>query len=118
MKKSSDVKLGSLNNDQLDAAPANNGKKAANNSGKNNDGKKNGANGKKPAGQAIKKFFRDLISELKKVSWGKMKSTPKNKGVLSQTGIVLLFVLIAIIILTCMDLGLTALLNLLIGIAG
>ena len=116
MKKSSDVKLGSLSNDQLDTAPANKNEKT--NKGNNKNGKGTTGKPKRNIGAAIKKFFRDLISELKKVSWGKMKSTPKNKGVLSQTGIVLLFVLIAIVILTCMDLGLTALLNLLIGIAG
>lgn len=118
-KKSPNVELGTLNNDQLDNAPAkknepqkgrrvDNGKKVA--------GKTAAKSGRK-GGAAIKKFFRDLVSELKKVSWGKMRSTKNNKGVLSQTGIVLLFVLIAIVILTAMDLGLTALLNLLIGIA-
>ena len=116
MKKSPKVELGTLNNDQLDSQAS--GKKP-NNAQKSQ--KKNGKNGSskgKNVGAAIKKFFRDLISELKKVSWGKMKSTKNNKGVLSQTGIVLLFVLVAIIILTCMDLGLTALLNVLIGITG
>ena len=116
-KNSPKVELGTLNNDQLDATPA---QKNDQQKGRKATGKKSGANkatGKK-TGAAIKKFFRDLISELKKVSWGKMRSTKNNKGVLSQTGIVLLFVLIAIVILTAMDLGLTALLNLLIGIAG
>ena len=115
-KKSPKVELGTLNNDQLDTAPA---KTNDQQKGRKSSGSKNGnkANGRK-AGAAIKKFFRDLVSELKKVSWGKMKSTKNNKGVLNQTGIVLLFVLVAIVILTAMDLGLTALLNLLIGIAG
>lgn len=116
MKKSPKVELGNLNNDQLDSnagGQKNNAKKADRKSSKGSSAK-----GKRNAGAAIKKFFRDLISELKKVSWGKMRSTKNNKGVLSQTGIVLLFVLIAIVILTCMDLGLAALLNLLIGITG
>ena len=118
-KKSPNVELGTLNNDQLDNAPAKNngsskGRRVDN--GKNGSKKANAKHGKK-TGAAIKKFFRDLVSELKKVSWGKMRSTKNNKGVLNQTGIVLLFVLVAIVILTAMDLGLTALLNLLIGIA-
>ncbi|MBO4539109.1 MAG: preprotein translocase subunit SecE [Clostridia bacterium] len=116
-KKSPKVELGTLNNDQLDTAPA---QKKDQQKGRKAAGSKSGANkatGRK-TGAAIKKFFRDLVSELKKVSWGKMRSTKNNKGVLSQTGIVLQFVLIAIVILTAMDLGLTALLNLLIGIAG
>ena len=115
-KKSPKVELGTLNNDQLDTTPA---KTNDQQKGRKSSGSKNGnkANGRK-SGAAIKKFFRDLVSELKKVSWGKMKSTKNNKGVLNQTGIVLLFVLVAIVILTAMDLGLTALLNLLIGIAG
>ena len=115
MKKSPKVELGTLNNDQLDSTSS---QKSTSNAQRSNKakGSKSSSAKKRNVGAAIKKFFRDLISELKKVSWGKMKSTKNNKGVLSQTGIVLLFVLIAIVILTCMDLGLTALLNLLIGI--
>ena len=120
MKKSPKVELGTLNNDQLDTASNNKKSKDVQRVQKKNEkgNKKSGGKEKRNAGAAIKKFFRDLISELKKVSWGKMRSTKNNKGVLSQTGVVLLFVLIAIVILTCMDLGLTALLNLLIGITG
>ena len=119
MKKSPKVELGTLNNDQLDTSSNKKPDNAQRVRDTKDNGKKSGARKeKKNAGAAIKKFFRDLFSELKKVSWGKMRSTKNNKGVLSQTGIVLLFVLIAIIILTCMDLGLTALLNLLIGITG
>ncbi len=115
MKGSPKVKLNTLDNEQLDNTPTKGGSNG--NTSKGKKGKKSSDRAKK-AGASIKKFFRDLASELKKVSWGKMKDTKNNKGVLSQTGIVLLFVLIAIVILTCMDLGLTALLNLLIGIAG
>ena len=118
-KKSPNVELGTLNNDQLDSAPAksNGPQKGRRVDNGKNSSKKANAKTERRTGAAIKKFFRDLISELKKVSWGKMRSTKNNKGVLNQTGIVLLFVLIAIVILTAMDLGLTALLNLLIGIA-
>ncbi len=78
---------------------------------------KKGKTGAKKERRSVKKFFRDIISELKKVTWGKLKDTKKEKGVLSQTGIVLLFVLISIVVLTAVDLGLAELLGLLIGIA-
>ena len=80
-------------------------------------GKKNTAtkkaNAKKRKSPA--RFFRDIISELKKVDWAKFKSTKANKGVLYQTGTVLLIVAVFIIIITAMDLGLSELLKLLIG---
>ena len=68
---------------------------------------------RKPVGR----YFRDIISELKKVDWAKFKSTKANKGVLAQTGTVLLIVVIFIVVITAMDLGLSELLNLLIGAA-
>lgn len=63
------------------------------------------------------RFFRDIISELKKVEWAKFKSTKGSKGVLAQTGTVLLIVAIFIVLITAMDLGLSELLGLLIGAA-
>lgn len=71
------------------------------------------ANAKKR--RPIGKFFRDIVSELKKVEWAKFKSTKSSKGVLSQLGTVLLIVAIFIVIITAMDLGLSELLKLLVG---
>lgn len=73
------------------------------------------ANAKKR--KPIGRYFKDIISELKKVDWAKFRSTKNNKGVLAQTGIVLVIVLVFIVLITAMDLGLTELLKLLIGAA-
>ena len=75
--------------------------------------KKANAKKRKPIGR----YFKDIISELKKVDWAKFRSTKNNKGVLAQTGIVLVIVLMFIVLITAMDLGLTELLKLLIGAA-
>ena len=75
--------------------------------------KKANAKNRKPIGRV----FRDIISELKKVDWAKFKSTKASKGVLAQTGTVLLIVVVFIILITAMDIGLSELLNLLIGAA-
>ena len=80
---------------------------------KNAPTKKNNAKKRKSFG----KFFRDIISELKKVEWAKFKSTKSGKGVLAQSGIVLLIVVIFIVIITAFDLGLSELLGLLIDAA-
>ena len=72
-------------------------------------------NAKKKSNRNIGKFFRDIFSELKKVDWAKFTSTKNNKGVLYQTGIVLIIVLVFIVLITAMDLGLSELLGLLIG---
>ncbi len=60
------------------------------------------------------KFFRDIVSELKKVSWAKFRSTKESKGVWAKTAIVLLIVFAFLILITAMDLGLSELLKLLI----
>ena len=62
----------------------------------------------------IGKFFRDIISELKKVSWAKFRSNKESKGVWAKTGVVLLIVFAFLILITAMDLGLSELLKLLI----
>lgn len=67
--------------------------------------------------KSVGRFFRDIISELKKVEWAKFRSTKGNKGVLAQTGTVLLIVAVFIIFITAMDLGLSELLGLLIDAA-
>jgi preprotein translocase SecE subunit len=86
------------------------------NAGSKNGGKKNTptqkANAKKR--RSIGRYFRDIISELKKVNWAKFKSTKESKGVWEKTGTVLLIVFIFIILITAMDLGLSELLGLLI----
>lgn len=61
----------------------------------------------------IAKFFRGMISELKKVEWPPFKRTKDSSGVLAQTGIVLIVVLFFLVILTAFDSGLLALLKLL-----
>ena len=82
-----------------------------NNSGNKQSNKKPG--NKKPR-RNVGKFFRDIIGELKKVTWGKFKSTKESKGVWEKTGIVLLIVFAFLVIVTAMDIGLTELLKLLI----
>ena len=71
--------------------------------------------GKRNIGKAIAKFFRDVFSELKKVTWAKFRSTKADKGVWAQLGTVLAIVAVFIILITAMDLGLSELLGLLIG---
>lgn len=80
---------------------------------KNTSTKKSGTKKRKSIG----KFFRDIISELKKVEWAKFKKNKANSGVISQTGTVLIVVLFFTIIITAIDLGLTELLTLLLSAA-
>lgn len=76
--------------------------------------KTNSANVKtKPKlGQRIAKVFKEMISELKKVSW------PTWKTVVKSTTVVIIVVLFFLIILTGMDFGLGLLLKLLTKSAG
>ena len=60
-------------------------------------------------------FFNGIISELKKVRWAKFKSTKTDKGVLAQTGTVLIIVAVLIVISTPFHSGFSDLLGLLIG---
>lgn len=70
--------------------------------------KKSGSDGKKKGFfSRIGKTFKEMISELKKVTW------PKWKTVVSSTGVVIVVVLFFLIILTAMDFGLLRLLQLL-----
>lgn len=59
-------------------------------------------------------FLRGLKSELKKVTWARFKSTKNEKGALAQTGTVLFIVVLFIVVITAMDIGLSALLKTLI----
>ncbi|HKL73600.1 MAG TPA: preprotein translocase subunit SecE [Clostridia bacterium] len=90
----------------------------------NNSTNNSGSNKKKTAPKknmrkrkSMGKFFRDIISELKKVEWAKFKTNKANSGVISQTGTVLIVVLFFTIIITAIDLGLTRLLTLLLSAA-
>ena len=78
--------------------------------------------GKKPANnnkkrKSVGKFFRDIISELKKVSWASFKRTKDNSGVLGQTGVVLLVTLFFMVVIAAFDTGLFELLKLLLNAA-
>ena len=73
------------------------------------------AKNKKPNGfvrffQKIGKKFKEMWSELKKVTW------PKFPKVVKQTGIVLSVVLIFLVLLTAIDFGLEKLLGLITDI--
>ncbi len=56
----------------------------------------------------IGRFFKEMFSELKKVSW------PDAKKVFTQLGVVLLVVVIFLVIITAFDLGAAELLTLLV----
>ena len=86
---------------------------------KNQKSPKNGkmANAKKVNfGAKIAKFFREIISELKKVDWPKLNRTKNNPGVWANTGTVVIVVLFFLVIITAFDLGLLSLFKLLVGI--
>lgn len=55
------------------------------------------------------KFFREVFAELKKVTW------PSRRSLIVYTSAVLLMTLVMTIILGAWDLGLTQLMNLLLG---
>lgn len=73
---------------------------------------KTDANAKPKLGKRISKVFKEMISELKKVTW------LKGKAVLQSTLIVCVVVLVFLVILTAMDFGLGKLLELLVEKAG
>ncbi len=67
-------------------------------------------------GAKIVKYFREIISELKKVEWPKLNRTKNNPGVWANTGTVVVVVLFFLIIITAFDIGLLSLFKLLVGI--
>jgi preprotein translocase subunit SecE len=72
--------------------------------------KKNVAGAKKPnIFKRIAKGWREIVSELKKVTW------PTFGKVLAQTGVVLVVVVFFLIVIGAFDFGLTKLLELLVG---
>ena len=98
------VSEGSQSSSNSANAKAKNNKKA--NTRKNGKPKRN-----------IGKYFRDVISELKKVTWAPFKSAKDGSGVLAKTGTVLIVVLFFMLIIAGMDAGLTQLLKLLLEAA-
>ena len=62
--------------------------------------------GKKPG--RIVSYFKEIKSELKKISW------PTFAKVLSQLGVVLAVVVVFLVVVGAIDIGLTALLKLLV----
>ena len=83
------------------------------------DNKKNAPTAKsnKKKHKNVGKFFRDIISELKKVEWAKFKKNKSNSGVIAQTSTVLVVVLFFMVVITAIDLGFTELLKLLLNAA-
>ena len=74
---------------------------------------KNNSGSEKPKlGKRIAKAFKEMISELKKVTW------LKGKAVAQSTLVVVVVVLFFLVILTAMDFGLGKLLELLVAKAG
>lgn len=57
----------------------------------------------------IAKFFRNVVSELKLVTW------PTKKDLISYSTVVVIFILVMAAIIFVMDLGLDALLRLAVG---
>jgi preprotein translocase subunit SecE len=57
----------------------------------------------------IGKFFRNVVSELKLVTW------PTKKDLISYSTVVVIFILVMAVIIFVMDLGLDALLKLVVG---
>ncbi|NCA93199.1 preprotein translocase subunit SecE [bacterium] len=67
--------------------------------------------------KSVGKFFRDVISELKKVEWASFKNTKSSSGVLKQTSTVLVVVLFFLVVIAGIDAGFTQLLKLLLEAA-
>jgi len=94
-------------------APQNNGgNKQSNNKNDKKNVKKSGKQRR-----SIGKVFRDIISELKKVSWAPFKTVKGGNGVLAKTGTVLIVVLFFMLVIAGMDAGLGQLLKLLLNAA-
>lgn len=72
---------------------------------------------KKNRRNAIGKFFRDIVSELKKVSWPSFKKGKDNSGVLGQTGSVIVVTMFFMIVIGLVDAGLAELLKLILNAA-
>ena len=91
-------------------APSKSTKKEQTKGGKNGTSKK-----PQKKRKSIGKFFRDIISELKKVTWGSFKKSKDNSSVQAQTGIVLVITVFFMIVLAAIDAGLAQLLKLLLN---
>lgn len=66
----------------------------------------------KRMGKSISRYFRDIISEIKKIVWPTVKSTFKN------TGVVLIVMVLVGIVIFGLDTGLHALFGLVMDLAG
>lgn len=71
---------------------------------------KDSTTAKPKGGNKIVKYFRDLKSEIKKVVW------PSRSQVINNTGIVLVICVICGLVLAGIDLGLSQLVKLLLGL--
>ncbi len=71
---------------------------------------KDSTTAKPKSGNKIVKYFRDLKSEIKKVVW------PSRSQVINNTGIVLVICVICGLVLAGIDLGLSQLVKLLLGL--
>lgn len=97
-------------------------KKVSENTSKSVKNQKSPKNNKKASakkskfGAKIVKYFREIISELKKVEWPKLNRTKNNPGVWANTGTVVIVVLFFLIVITAFDIGLLSLFKLLVGI--
>ncbi len=67
--------------------------------------------------RSVGKFFRDIISELKKVTWGSFKKSKDNSSVQAQTGVVLVVTIFFMIVIALVDTGLAQLLKLILTAA-
>jgi len=90
-----------MKKDQIDVSQSSTEEKK---SAKKTDSKKSAKAVKKPS--KIKKFFKDLKSEVKKIVW------PTKKQVLNNTGVVLIAMAITALFIEGVDLGLKSLLDL------
>ncbi len=108
------VEESAVENQKSLATQTKNSKALKSNSAKNPKAARN--NGQPNVFQRMAKGFREMISELKKVDWPRMKRTKNNPGVLANTGTVIFVVLFFLVIITAFDSGLLALLRLLVGL--
>lgn len=92
-----------MKKDQIDVSQSSTEEKK---SAKKTDSKKSAKAVKKPS--KIKKFFKDLKSEVKKIVW------PTKKQVVNNTGVVLVAMAITALFIGGVDLGLKSLLDLIL----
>lgn len=68
---------------------------------------------KKPGfGTRVKRFFRDIKAEMKKVTW------PTKEQLLHNTGVIVVFIIIVTIILSVLDIAFAKLFELITSVLG